>query len=66
MEPSPRNSFDDDNITELNFDTNYDLNLEINQDTVSEFNISEVAAKVELYKKLFQNFDHNNLLIRHS
>lgn len=55
MEPSPRNSFDDDNFPELNFDTNSDLNLEINQDAVSEFNISEVAAKVELYKNLFKN-----------
>lgn len=51
MEPSPRNSFDGDNFPEFNFDNNSD----INQDVESEFNVSEVAAKVELYKKLFQN-----------
>jgi len=55
MEPSPRNSFDGDNLPDFNFDGNSDLNLEINQDAESEFNISEVEAKVELYKKLFKN-----------
>lgn len=55
MEPSPRNSFDGDNLPDFNFDGNSDLNLEINQYAESEFNISEVAAKVELYKKLFKN-----------
>ena len=55
MEPSPRDSFSKDsfskdNLNEFNFD-----NSQINQDTKSEFNVSEVEAKVELYKKLFKN-----------
>lgn len=51
MEPSPRNSYDGGNLPEFNFDNNSN----INQGPEPELNIIEVAAKVELYKKLFQN-----------
>ena len=54
MEPSPRNSFDcDDNFSDI--DINDDLNSETNVSNGSEFNFSEVSAKVELYRYLFKN-----------
>ena len=40
---------------ELNIPNSVDNSSELNQEKNSEFNVSEVAIKVELYKKLFQN-----------
>lgn len=54
MDPSPRNSFDDDNFPDLDF-LKSKSNLEINQDAVSDFEVSEVPSKVNLYKKLLKN-----------
>lgn len=51
MEPSPRNSFDD-NFPDYE---NTESNSELNNDKMSEFDVSEIAAKVELYKGLFKN-----------